>query len=112
MKFFVSRTSLCSDEQPCLEAFLSTRVIVDERTVDDPKKLHYKADIDDWYARGTHHRVENGHIKRNLTEENAWAVNISSLEDLVAFTKKYGGVVIDKGPDGHLEIEIYDTHRE
>lgn len=45
---------------------------------------------------------------------NAWEIEISSIEDLRDFVKKYGDIVISESlfEDDRLEIEIYDQPRE
>ncbi len=101
MRFKVDRSS--DKVPPCKEAIEGTYVYVDERTVNDPKET---PDPDDWYERGENHRVEHGHIKRDF-HEPCWFVDIASLDDLIAFTKKYGSLVFDDE-----KIEIYDYYRE
>lgn len=109
MKFIIVRTS--AHEKPCDEAVRENYVKVDIRTVDDPSKLPYGGA--NWYSEGRNHRVENGMIKRD-TDADAWFLELSSLDELVAFHKKYGSLVIDASycnPD-IIEIEIYDDYRE
>ena len=112
MKFIISRTSNWSDEEsPCCEAVREPHVRIDERTVDNPDKLNQGPEY--WYKLGQNHRVENGHIKRDFPYE-AWSIEISSLEELLEFTKRYGRVIINEycGNPTLNEIEIYDGYRE
>lgn len=107
MKFSIRRTSTWTDERPCDEATQEIVVLVDERTVDDPKKLNGIGTPQEWVEHGKNHRVENGHIKRDL-ERIGWTVKLNSLKDLVEFSKKYGELIISESPS----IEIYDDYRE
>lgn len=53
--------------------------------------------------------------KETETDYARYHIEIASLEDLVAFVKKEGEIVIREGgykEDGLLVIEIYDTYRE
>lgn len=112
MKFRVTRASVYGDGvQPCEEAKSGQMKVIDERGVDDPSKI---PNGEDWYARGTNHRVENGHIKRDLGFRTAWFVDIGSLKDLMAFIDKYGDVVVSRTySDGTTpEIKIYDDYIE
>lgn len=101
--------------KPCKEAVKASFVRVDERTVDDPKKIRFRMKGQSenwWYEDGRNHRVEKGHIKRDFDDE-AWFVDMD-WKDLPAFIKKYGAIVIQQhhsSPD-FLEIEIYDGYRE
>ena len=118
MEFMVSRTSIPfnkKDRKPCPEAVRKSYIEVDERTVDDPAKVPiHHGERTWWYAEGQNHRVEDGHIKRDLRREG-WFVEIPTLDALVDFICKYGQVVIypvPDVPDHWLEIEIYDAWRE
>lgn len=107
MLFRISRTSIC-EGKPCDEAISMTTVRIDERGVDDPAKIraYYGENTDWWYSNGRNHRVENGHIKRDFDDE-AWYVEISSLDELMKFIDKYGCIVVSLS-----SIEIYDDYRE
>lgn len=114
MKFLISRTSEWGDKQPYKNAYLETFARIDERVVDDPSKLNYKPDRENWYSNGSNHRVENGHIKRDFVSEG-WFINLNSLEELLEFKKEVGEDIVIQDSwmnDGILEIEIYDTYRE
>jgi hypothetical protein len=114
MRVAVSRTT-SSEAQPCEEAYRAAYVRHDERNTDDPAKIPAKAGIDPqwWYAEGRNHRIENGHIIRDFDDE-AWFMNLESLDDLLRFIAKYGDVVV--GPwysnESILKVEIYDDYRE
>lgn len=112
MKFMVKRTSncFCDNVSPCETAKQEPCIIVDERNVDDPIKNKYIAE--DWYLRGENHRVENGHIKRDL-KDIQFFIEIESLDELVSFVNKNGSIVIEQSDDpSFLRIEIYDDYRE
>ena len=86
-------------------------VRVDERTVSDPALL--RKGSQDWYKEGRNHRVENGRIRRDFDGED-WFIEINSLDELAAFSKLYGEIVIGQAWDreGYMRLEIYDTYRE
>jgi hypothetical protein len=113
MKMLCTRTSEWHDKSPCEEAELYSYVYVDRRATDDPDQLSGGRDF--WFARGRNHRVENGHLARDLHDVNEWTVDIESLEDLLNFCSKHGELVIkedtsDVGPV--FAMEIYDDYRE
>ncbi len=41
-----------------------------------------------------------------------WAIEIATLEELMAFAAEAGELVLKPGEDGLPELEIYDTYRE
>lgn len=105
--YLVSRTSqYMGEEPPCEEAFRVTVVNVDTRYVEDPANLN---NPNDWYKRGTNHRVEDGNIKRDLGLRAEWAVEVANLFE---FVKKYGQCVVDIDESGFAKLEIYDYYRE
>ena len=107
MEFEITRTSTY-DEQPCPESVKRTRTKVDTRFADDPSKVKsYGGTTDWWYSNGTNHRIVNGYITRDLGTEEYWSIEFNSLEELIAFTNKYGAVVISE-----LEIEIIDDYMD
>lgn len=113
--FIVTRTSegfISLDDDPrssapCPEAFKATVRVVDRRSVDHPSKLTMGEKT--WYERGTNHRIENGHIYRDLGIESVWVVAVS---DIVAFVDKHGDVIVSRNNNGFATLEIYDTYRE
>ena len=106
--FRVSRTSTYhSDDPPCEGARRCETMSVDRRTVDDPAKLPRYSE--DWYKRGTNHRVENGCICRDMGWGSDWFVDIP---DVLEFVAKHGRCVVEMGNDGIWCIEIYDDYRE
>lgn len=110
MKYLCTRTSEWN-EQPCDEAVAETYLHRDERTVSDPMDNSYIGAS--WYMDGKNHRVENNHIVRDI-ESEGWFVEINSIEELHAFVKKHGGVIINlENPTYNLySLEIYDDYRE
>jgi len=85
-------------------------VYVDERIVDDPKKINAYGHTEAWwYGEGTNHRVENGHIKRDLEPE---AVYVVEIPDIWAFVEKHGDCVLSINSEGFRVVEIYDDDRE
>lgn len=112
MKFKISRTSTYCN-QPCIEAVKEKCISIDERTVNSPDKLNFKYDRENWFTEGTNHRIEDGHIKRDIEDED-WFIEVNTLEDLIEFQEKYGDIIIQKSWDNDTikEIEIYDDYRE
>jgi len=93
MKDIITRTSLYCDEdkKPCQEASL------------EEETLTYRGE------------EEDGEIVCDFKEkEKRWIMELKTLEELAAFIKKYGNVVIKKNIDKEpvLSIEIYDGYRE
>ncbi len=119
MRFQISRTRQRYNEDydkvlsPCEGAYEADYMQVDTRSVDDPAKLGFNGK-DTWYTEGSNHRVVNGQIKRD-TPARGWFIDISSLEELLEFTKKneHSIVMSYSHWDSDLpSIEIYDDYRE
>jgi len=87
MEFVVSRTSMeTSPNKPCEEAYKKTCPVIVEW---------------DWWPK--------------KEEVETWFVQLSSLEELLSFTDKYGGkVILMRNPYNHnfWKVEIYDNYRE
>ena len=110
--YIVERTSnpIFATKAPCQGAEKRFIRYVDERTVDDPKKISGYGHTEDWwYSKGKNHRVENGHIKRDLEPE---AVYIVEIPDLWAFVERHGQCVLSMNSEGFRVVEIYDDYRE
>ena len=106
----VCRTSAQSeDNKPCDEAYLEPYVYVDRRIADDPAKLPFGAA--DWLCAGRNHRVEAGHICRDLDRQR-WVVRLADETALLAFVRKYTPVIVTVGANGELCLEIYDDYKE
>lgn len=115
MKFLVTRTSQWGDDvSPCPEARQETYTRIDERTTNDPAKVGaHLGEVDWWYGAGRNHRVERGCIKRDI-DDTGWFVELSTLDELMAFVARHGELVIGPyyaNPD-IIRIEIYDSYRE
>lgn len=112
MKYVVIRTSDWYGK-PCDEAFEGTVTNVDIRSVDDPSKLNHIS-REEWYSKGSNHRLINGNIARDMGLRTVWMIEINTLEELNDFYSKYGTLVIGKSCIDYysLEIEIYDDYRE
>jgi len=114
-QFIVTRTSIWSkDVQPCNEAKQIEVVRVDRRSAGDPKEIpYYKGTSGWWYSRGSNHRVDqHGYICRDMGTELIWVVQLDTLDDLLAFTARYGPCIVKENLDGNFELEIYDGYRE
>lgn len=113
MKFAVRRTSLWEDDKPpCANAVLEPVTYIDRRTVDDPAKLKNRLDKEDWYERGSNHRVENGMITRDIPSQD-WFVEME-WDDLKEFCELHGRIVLSRywRNSAYWQIEIYDDYRE
>lgn len=119
MKFLITRTSRKYVEQPpCEEARAEKYVVVDRRSVDDPRKFTaYRHNPDEamqmWYGDGSNHRVENGMIVRDMQERIRWVIDIENLEQLMELQRKYGELILNTDDNNNdPAIEIYDDYRE
>lgn len=114
----VTRTSRYDEETPpCEEATRGTLDYWDRRTFKSPEEHDAKLG-EKWLDKGTEHGYwktagERG-IKRNMGSRTAWFVEFASLEDLWAFQRKYGPLVLEGafGNESTPAIEIYDGYRE
>jgi hypothetical protein len=113
-KFVVTRTSAGWEGVPCEGLTSEQRPYVDHRTVADPRDLKFPLNAEqDWYARGSNHRVINGTIARDMDMRKVWTKEFNSLEELLEFVKTVGGVVVvELDGEGNASIEIYDDYRE
>lgn len=117
MKFVVSRTSeLCSNEKaPCKEAKYDEIIRVETRRLHSPEEFDKKFSKFEgkWFDIGTNHRLnKEGYIVRDRVT-NVWTIELSSLDDLMAFIDKYEEVLITPCINNPLykEIEICDIYR-
>lgn len=117
MKFTVKRASQWGDAKPCEEAKSEFIVRVDTRTFRSPEEYDAKCEHDSgkWLEVGTNHRyTSDGCIQRDFGTVNVWTIEINSLEDMMKFMDKYGGVVItdDYRNGDYKQILIYDDYIE
>lgn len=68
-----------------------------------------------WFDEGTNYRTEDDCIVRDLGEEEAWGIEINSLEELLNFINEIGEEVIIS--ESYIDyktpcLEIYDDWRE
>lgn len=116
MKFMVRRSSdILERRVPCEEARKEKYIRMDVRNASKPENISaYKGqDPAWWYSEGTNHRVVNRRIVRDF-EDEAWFIELDTLEDLLNFKKKYGPLVIEQCSHNSAitVIEIYDDYRE
>lgn len=117
MRFLIKRTSgWGGDTPPVPDATKGTAPVWDRRTFKSPEEHDAKFGYrDKWLERGTEHGYweEDGQsgIKRRFDDHLAWFVEISTLDELIAFQKTHGDLVLS-GDDGTPSIEIYDDYRE
>lgn len=116
MKFTIRRTSGWEDEKPCEEATPCEVTRVDIRSLKTPEEFDNRLGLREgkWLENGTNHRKIDGHIARDMGTVKCWAIELNSLEELIALYYKYGELVIatnmwDKETPS---IEIYDDYRE
>jgi len=108
MIFKVMRTSDCfsEDRPPCNGAFMKVFPIIDTRTLSE-EEFDSKFSIK-WRDYGTgHKKLGKNKISRKTGDQTLWAIDIDSIDSLMDFIKKNGGIVLDEN-----SIEIYDTYRE
>jgi hypothetical protein len=121
MKFVVTRTSQNgSDYPPCPEAVKGKIAVWDRRTLKSAEEYDKKWGHEGkWHERGTDHRFwynkdrSIGGIKRRLPDMDCWYVEISCLEELIAFVDRYSRIIIKREMHDEIcSIEIYDDYRE
>lgn len=99
--------------KPCDEAEWSVFIEKEFLTLHLLEKWsHY--DIAQWMTEGMNHQTmpDGSYVKE--VKRQGWAIKINTMDDLEAFVKKYGDVVINT-PGRRSEIytlEIYDDYRE
>ncbi len=104
MRFMIERNG-ASYIKPCDRAFEQAYSYIDERTVDDPVKVpSCQGRGGWWYAEGAAHRVEKGHIKRDLVRR-AWFINLT-IDELVGLARAYEQVVIQPAPENPSIMKI------
>lgn len=113
MKFHIKRTSIYDDKCPYDKASKEQYIRIDERTIDSPEKFKWQGDKEGWYTKGTNHRVENGHIKRDFIDYD-WFVEINTMEELINLKNevKEELVIRNAWESDMPAIEIYDDYRE
>ena len=114
MKFRITRTSsnYFDEARPCEKAVKGTYLYTHTRTCTEEEFNRKFADREGlWRSKGINHRVDSrGYIQRE-DEREGFLIEISTLEELVAFVDEVGDIVISK--DNPMpEIEIYDGYRE
>ena len=118
MIFQVTRTSQWNDKKPFEDCIPIKLTRVETRTLRTPEEFDMKFGKREgkWIEKGTNHRVDaRGYITRDMGFEDAWGIEIGSLEGLMDFAKTVGEELIlriswidNKTPC----IEIYDDYRE
>lgn len=118
MIFQVVRTSQWNDEKPFKDCIPIKLTRVETRSFRTPEEFDNKFGDREgkWLNRGTNHRVNTrGYITRDRGFEDAWGIEINSIEELIDFQEAVGGKLVlntsmidDKTPC----IEIYDDFRE
>lgn len=119
MKFIITRTSEWGNHSPCAEAKKEQIVKIETRTFHSPEEFDKKFENREgnWFSVGTNHRIgKNDYICRDREMMNVWTIEINSIEELVALSRKYGEIIIADHyldiNDGHPTLEIYDDYRE
>ncbi len=79
-----------NEEKPCEAAIQKSYAKIDERIVDDPRKIdHYGNKSDWWYEEGTNHRIVNGRIQRDMEEIVGWFMETESLKEVAQLMLLY-----------------------
>ncbi|EIK0255484.1 hypothetical protein LHE31_000505 [Staphylococcus pseudintermedius] len=111
MEFIIRRSSLWSEDKPLENAYKKQVEYRDIRTLSSFK--HYDIKFDEAFTdKGSNHKVnKDGNIERTFIEE-AWCLDVDSLNDLVELSKQ-DDVIVSHSKEYNLPIlEIYDDYRE
>lgn len=116
MEFKVTRTSMY-EGKPCKEAVKKRYTRVETRMFKNFEEFDRRfSNLEGkWLSKGVNHCVKRGYIQREFPNEcEGWFINIDTLEELLAFQKKYGNIILttDWRNPNVLELEIYDDYRE
>ena len=116
--FEVRRTSGLADECPYEKCIPIKLTRVETRTLKTPEEFDAKFSKREgkWLEIGSNHRVDKqGFITRDREEEDAYGIEINSLEELMDFFNKVNEKIVlrkswidNKTPC----LEIYDDYRE
>ena len=120
MKFVIWRTSgIYVDNiknKPCGEAKLSLVESWNTRTCDEKTFNENFSEREGlWRSKGRNHSIDkNGYITRQMEDYEEWTVEFATLEELIAFSNKYGELVVQASwyESKYGSIEIYDDYRE
>ena len=113
MEFIIERTS--TNKKPCKEAVPRDAVYIDRRTVKTLAEAKQQSWGRDYFGRGSNHREELGMVARDFDEQRIYIININTLEELIAFSEKYGQIILaeeDSYKGYKYSLEIYDGWRE
>ena len=119
MKFIIRRTSGRGNASPCAEAKEEQVVSIETRTFRTPEEFdkRFAAREGAWLSVGTNHRIgRDGYICRDRDMMNVWTIEVNSIEELVALSRKYGEIIVAdhylSSNDEYPTLEIYDDYRE
>ena len=118
MIFQVVRTSQWNDEKPFKDCIPIKLTSVETRTLRTPEEFDNKFGDREgkWLSRGTNHIVDaSGYITRDRGFEDAWGIEINSIEELIDFQEAVGEELVlgTSMIDNNTPcIEIYDDFRE
>lgn len=120
MKFIIKRTSGRANSSPCVEAKEEQVVRIETRTpFHSPEEFdkRFAAREGAWLSVGTNHRIgRDGYICRDRDMMNVWTIEVNSIEELVALSRKYGEIIVAdhylSSNDEYPTLEIYDDYRE
>lgn len=121
MEFLLTKTVSDWDEEgneipPHKDARLKQYDRIEVRTIRSECEFNSRFGVNEgaWRSKGVDHTINaEGYIQRRhpLASEN-FVIEIATLEDLVAFIKENGSVVMQEQDAGMFEIEIYNGWRE
>ena len=116
--FEVRRTSYWNDECPYEKCIPIKLTRVETRTLKTPEEFDAKFSKREgkWLEVGSNHRVDKqGFITRDREEEDAYGIEINSLEELMDFFNEVKEEIVLQKSWIDKEtpcLEIYDTYRE
>ena len=119
MKFIIRRTSVWGNSSPCAEAKEDQVVGIETRTFRTPEEFdkRFAAREGAWLSVGNNHRIgRDCYICRDRDMMNVWTIEVNSIEELVALSRKYGEIIVAdhylSSNDEYPTLEIYDDYRE
>lgn len=116
MNYIIKRSSVWDEETPpCEKAYNIELLRWECRTVSEEEfDRKFSASEGTWRSKGSNHKVdERGYVLRSHPDET-WVVDISSIEELIEFSREYGQLVFSCEHYAYdlPSIEIYDDYRE
>lgn len=107
MEYRVSRDMTELHVKPCARAVRKRYVWKDHRSFSSPDYFHEK-NREEWFEEGENHRIENGHIVRDLVRMG-WFISVDNLEELHTLFRECSLLSISLGTygdDPHIILDL------